>query len=427
MKKIIVSIIICIITFGIIFLNINSKENKREEKINEKENISIILETEEGNIETKAFPSKEEYVYDKLVCKNMENTIQTTFDKDTWKLNLSVEEERIDGNFQCNIYFLEKKEYDFDYTGDPQTFTAPVTGTYQIELWGADINYKDNTWESSIKYNGAYTSGKIELNKNEILYIYVGEMGNKSEINGTFNGGGASSKGSYGSQYYQNYPGAGATDVRLVNGSWNNAISLRSRIMVAAGSGRGSRGGGLTSESTYKKNTSCSSKESLYYAYGATQTNAGYSNKNTLYGSFGIGSDGEVTNLYYGSSGGGGGYYGGGGGYSKPFDSLTSHERCGLGYSSGGSSYISGHTGCVAITSESSSTPKSGCTTGTTNNSCSLHYSGKVFTGTIMIDGYGNNWTNVKGKIIGIPDPLGGTFEEGEGVGNGYARIRLVS
>ena len=108
MKKVIITIIICIITFGIIILNINSKENKIEEKINKKENISIILETEEGNIETNTFPSKEDYVYDKLVCKNIENTVQTTFDKDTWKLNLSVEEERIDGNFQCNIYFKEK-------------------------------------------------------------------------------------------------------------------------------------------------------------------------------------------------------------------------------------------------------------------------------------------------------------------------------
>lgn len=52
-----------------------------------------------------------------------------------------------------------------------------------------------------------------------------------------------------------------------------------------------------------------------------------------------------------------------------------------------GSSYISGHTGCVAITSQVDQTPKSGCTTGTTDNSCSIHYSSKIFTNTLMIDG----------------------------------------
>ena len=104
MKKIIITIIICIITFGIIFLNINSKENKKEEN----ENISIILETEEGNIESNTFPSKEEYEYSKVVCENTNNNIEPIFNTDTWKLNVSVEEESIDGNFQCNIYFKEK-------------------------------------------------------------------------------------------------------------------------------------------------------------------------------------------------------------------------------------------------------------------------------------------------------------------------------
>ena len=417
MKKVILGVIICVITFGIIFLNINSKENKKEEN---NKNISIILETEEGNIETNTFPSKENYVYDKLVCKNMENTAQTLFDTDTWKLNLSVEEERIDGDFQCNIYFFEKKEYDFDYIGGSQTFTAPITGTYKIELWGASVQNQGNTGKISYLF-GAYTSGEIELNKNEKLYIYVGEMGTRQDISTTYNGGGSSSKGSYGaqgSQYYQNYSGAGATDVRLIDGQWSEIKSLRSRIMVAAGSGRGSRGGGLTSENTYNENSLCISGESLYYAYGATQTKAGYSNKNTLFGSFGIGGNGEITSLYYGSSGGGGGY-------SASWH--TDNAKCAAGESSGGSSYISGHTGCVAVTSENDTTPKSGCTTGTTNNSCSFHYSDKVFTDTIMIDGYGYEWTNIKGSLTLVPNPSGGYYESGKGhTGNGYARIKLI-
>ena len=105
MKKVILGVIICVITFGIIFLNINSKENKKEEN---NENISIILETEEGNIEANSFPNKEDYEYSKVVCENTNNNIEPTFNSDTWKLSLNVEEERIDGDFQCNIYFKEK-------------------------------------------------------------------------------------------------------------------------------------------------------------------------------------------------------------------------------------------------------------------------------------------------------------------------------
>ena len=319
-----------------------------------------------------------------------------------------------------------EKEWNYKYTGSYQTFKVPYDGTYKIELWGAGIKLLDNAGNVNYVY-GAYTSGEIKLNKNEVFYIYVGEMGAQGDINSTYNGGGSSSRGGYYPTYIQNYSGAGATDVRLESGLWDNETSLRSRIMVAAGSGRGSRGGGLSSSSTYNKNSSCAAGESLYYVYGATQTNAGYSNKGTLSGSFGKGGAGEVTNLYYGSSGGGGGYYGGGGNYSKPFDSQTSHERCGLGYSSGGSSYISGHTGCVGITSENDTTPKNGCTTGTTDNNCSIHYSGKVFTNTIMIDGDGYNWTNEKGSLTLMPSPAGGYFEEEQGLeGNGYARITLV-
>ena len=105
MKKIIISITICLITFLTIFLSINIKENK--EKI-ENKNISIILETEEGNLESNTFPNKEDYEYSKVVCENTNNTITPTFNSDTWKLSLSVEEESIDGNFNCSVYFKEK-------------------------------------------------------------------------------------------------------------------------------------------------------------------------------------------------------------------------------------------------------------------------------------------------------------------------------
>ena len=86
---------------------------------------------------------------------------------------------------------------------------------------------------------------------------------------------------------------------------------------------------------------------------------------------------------FNGCTGGGSGYFGGGG---------STHVQG----SGGWSSYISGHNVCVAI--EESSTEnnitfptKNGvaCTDGTTNQDCSVHYSDKEFTDTVMIDGNG--------------------------------------
>ena len=43
-----------------------------------------------------------------MVCENTNNIVTPTFNSDTWKLSLSVEEESIDGNFNCSVYFKEK-------------------------------------------------------------------------------------------------------------------------------------------------------------------------------------------------------------------------------------------------------------------------------------------------------------------------------
>ena len=106
-------------------------------------------------------------------------------------------------------------------------------------------------------------------------------------------------------------------------------------------------------------------------------------------------------------------------------------QNCGAS-GGGGSSYISGHTGCVAIVSDSSTSTRTGtggasCTTGTSDNLCSVHYSGKVFTDTVMIDGAGYAWTNTKGSLQQMPNPSGGYYASGVGhSGNGYARITYL-
>jgi len=120
-----------------------------------------------------------------------------------------------------------------------------------------------------------------------------------------------------------------------------------------------------------------------FIAKGATQT-SGYR--------FGIGATGDRT-------GGGGGYYGGN--TTSIWENSSRYsEYCA---SSGGSSFISGHTGCNAITS--SSTSSNIVHTGQPN-----HYSGYVFTNTVM-----------KAGNEVMPSPTGGT-ETGHS-GNGYCKI----
>jgi len=322
-------------------------------------------------------------------------------------------------------YMLRRKikvvdiKYEYRYMSGYQKFTAPITGYYQIELWGASGGNATNGGK------GAYTKGLVYLEEDEELYIYVGGEGpsNATVTNiGGYNGGGYSGNNSGANSY----GGGGATDVRLVSGAWNNATGLNSRIMVAAGgagttsnlttkagSGGGLIGGsGTSSNSTYNNST--------YLPTGATQTGVGFAYQTTTrQGSFGYGIQSNPSGW---GGGGGGGYYGGN----------TGHGTTG----SGGSSYISGHTGSVAITSSESVTPRTGtngasCETGTTDNLCSIHYSGKSFINTLMIDGAGYAWTNEKASQVGtnlMPNPGGGTYSSGEGhTGNGYAKITFVS
>ena len=308
------------------------------------------------------------------------------------------------------VVVISKTDFDYDYTGSVQTFTAPVSGTYKVELWGAQGGGEKGGM-------GGYTSGLITLVKGEKLFVNVGQKGpaNATTTNvGGYNGGGYS--GNDGGA--KSYGGGGATDVRLVAGSWNNAKSLNSRIMVAAG-GAGTTsalttlaggGGGLIGINGTSSNATYNT--SAYLPIGSNQTGVGFAYETTKrQGAFGYAIQSNTTGW---GGGGGGGYYGGSNGHGTT--------------GSGGSSYISGHTGSVAIISESDSSPKSGCTTGTSNNSCSIHYSGKMFTNTIMIDGQGYNWTNEKGEQVQMPSPSGVVYATGEGhSGNGYAKIALAT
>ena len=62
----------------------------------------------------------------------------------------------------------------FNYTGEIQTFTAPKTGIYSLETWGAQGgNATDGTNVARGGY-GAYAYGEVLLQQGDTLYINVG-------------------------------------------------------------------------------------------------------------------------------------------------------------------------------------------------------------------------------------------------------------
>lgn len=335
---------------------------------------------------------------------------------------------------------ITQKIYNYSFKPDYQTFTAPIKATYQIELWGA----KGGGTKGG---KGSYVKGNIELEQGETIYIYVGGQGD-SNGNGGYNGGGNVGV-SEPINHERNDGGGGATDVRLVSGLWNNKTSLNSRIMVAAGGGGanndgtnkygygfyGGPGRGLTGSTAEASGSSIiqnmTGKDASQTSGGAggestaADGNDGNRNKGNQ-GGFGYGGNGQTsknTQTLSGGAGGGSGYYGGGSGEACA-------SNCG-GAEGGGSSYISGHTGCVAIASQTSISPRTAngtsCTNGTTTNLCSVHYSNKVFTDTLMIDGSGYKWTTTKGALEQMPNPNGGYYGSGTGnTGDGYARITIL-
>lgn len=308
--------------------------------------------------------------------------------------------------YECNAMVSPlEQEFAFVNTneqGNPvqpkaQKYIVPKTGNYEIELWGAEggKSYCDATYCAKNPGKGGYAKGMIRLNAGEILYFYIGEKGSdgimNSETPRSFNGGGLGTSDNDTSitGFEAAGAGGGATDVRLVNGAWDDFDSLVSRIMVAGGGGGqswksrdGGSGGGINGVSSGS-------------SAGATQT-TGYQ--------FGIGKDGNGRGDSDGVAGGGGGYWGGVSGNSSATE-----------VGSGGSGYISGHTGCVAIASASATTPKAGCDDNTTNQSCSIHYSTRTFYATVLLDG-----TKEVPTYDGTSTMIGNS-------GHGHAKIRLLT
>ena len=272
-----------------------------------------------------------------------------------------------------------------------------------MECWGAQGGTLNR--DNILGGNGGYVFGKLSVNSATIFYVYVGQVGSNPDFSTSyyspisFNGGGQVlhlEKKTGGKKDDVGSSGGGATDIRLTNGTWDNFNSLKSRIMIAGGGGGSGYhssaaylpgvGGGLNGQDAY------GSRIWTFAGTGGGQTHGGigYDGSSTYVDMNGVlGKGGKGYGEYDGGGGGGGGYYGGSGGV--------------VDSGSGGSSFISGHTGCNAISSSSTSTNI--VHTGQPN-----HYSGYVFTNTVM-----------KAGNEVMPSPTGGT-ETGHS-GNGYCKI----
>ena len=332
----------------------------------------------------------------------------------------------------------DQTEWSYDYSGQYQTFTALKTGYYYVQLWGASGGYMsfDQSAQAGL---GSYTAGRIELTKGTKLYVYVGGSGGKYYYNATgwtglstyystggWNGGG---DGTYNSTSNWGNGGGGATDIRTVStdslSSWNESGSLKSRIMVAAGGSGvqysssyhyGTAGGGLVGYNGRNTNSLTiytNASEGGTQISGGKGTYRANANNTATYsgndGGFGYGG----TGAYYQSSGGGGGWYGGGGGgYSDSKGYITG---------AGGSSYISGHNGCIGV--NSSGTPLKSTAS---SKADSYSWTNFIFTNTEMIDGRGYSWTTtVSSSSTGMPNYSGSGTMTGN-LGNGYARITYL-
>ena len=74
----------------------------------------------------------------------------------------------------------------FDYTVGVQTYTAPVSGTYKLEVWGAQGGSAYGTGGF-----GGYSQGLVTLEKGKNLYVSVGGHNNiTGTTSATYNGGG---------------------------------------------------------------------------------------------------------------------------------------------------------------------------------------------------------------------------------------------
>ena len=307
---------------------------------------NIKLSTSKGTVKYTISPNTG-YQYKSNTCNGIVSNNILTISNITSNINCEVVFEPIevtvsfdnDGG-EISTTYTEAKEH---------TYTVPYSGTYKLEVWGAqggDATYDTVTYNGGL---GAYSTGNVYLEKNSMIYINVGGRGGGaigssatgfSDSNTGYNGGG------YGCVTIGNSShggGGGATHIATISGLLKSLSNAIDNILIVSGggggasshlsqpsySGNGGNAGGIKGNDGKSANGTCYS-----YGLGGTQLLAGghntcstdghtYGNSsNTVFtndSSFGLGGNytkftvgSASTSNFYTDAGGGGGYYGGG-------------------------------------------------------------------------------------------------------------------
>ncbi len=283
-----------------------------------------------------------------------------------------------------------------------EEFKTPVAGSYRMECWGAQ-----GGGNSSVPGGkGSYTKGTITIEANKAFYIVVGQNGTNEGI--IFNNGSKKMLWRSSDTSGWAWSGGGSTDIRLTIHSeeWDSFDSRKSRIMVAASGGgsisyalpqNGKPGGTLNGFAGTTKTDGIMDGEAATFGTqikGGLNGTGSYARRFPNYIGFGY-----IPVSNDDMNGAGNGYYAGGKG---------NHGAHTTGVGATGSCFISGYSGCDAITV--SSTENAIAHTGQPN-----HYSGLVFTDTEMIDGQSR-----------MPSPFGETDEIGHS-GDGACIVTQLS
>lgn len=217
---------------------------------------------------------------------------------------------------KCDNYVDTK--FNFDYKGSEENFEVPCSGTYKLEVWGAQGGKALGDGKTSGNPGkGGYSAGTIELAKGDKLYINVGGAGETGSLtkcaSGGYNGGGRGTNDGGGcgtpNDDEASGGGGGATHIAKVSGLLKNLESQKDKVLIVAGGGGGASydtyaGSGGGSIGGFTDNTT-----SLYptdtegYAFGQGQDATG--TKQTSNCTAGVSTSCD------GVGGGGGGYYGG--------------------------------------------------------------------------------------------------------------------
>lgn len=305
MKKksfgILLGFIVIVIGISLIF---NKKSNSDKE-------LSFYLDNEI----TEVIPKKGEALFSKAVC---DNDTKASWNNENWSLEVI----NLSRKTKCNLYFgsyTGETVFNFDYTGAEQIFTAPVSGTYKLEIWGAQGGGAGDDTGGT----GSYSNGKIYLKSSSQIYINIGGKGNISDdvieslAVGGYNGGGSGINNVGVCGNFLTGSGGGATHIAKRSGLLNSLAEYNDDILIVAGGGGGGNfcnkqnhahgvdAGGIIGNSAYNLGLDGIVNS---YGLGGTQESYGCSSKDEDCGSFG---ERFSTNVY--GVGAGGGYYGGGG------------------------------------------------------------------------------------------------------------------